>query len=73
MAARIIWSLDAADDLSQIVEHIGRDSPRYGRQVAIDVMDAIDRAAAHPGSGRQLHERDDPTLRETRAYNYRII
>ncbi len=73
MASRIVWSPQAADDLEQIVEFIARDSPRYARQVATDVLTAVDQAAVFPGAGRAVPELDDSAIRETRVYNYRVI
>ena len=43
MGARIIWSPEAADDLEQIADFIGRDSPRYARQVATEFYDCASR------------------------------
>jgi len=73
MAARIIWSPEAADDLEHIADFIARDSPRYARQVATDVLEAVERAAIFPGAGRVVPELDDPAVREVLVYSYRIL
>ena len=73
MGAKIIWSPEVADDLEQIADFIGRDSPRYARQVATEVLEAIERAAMFPNSGRVVPELDDPVIREVFVYSYRII
>lgn len=73
MAARVIWSPEAADDLDQIVQFIARDSPRYGRQVAADILEAVERIAHFPRSGRVIPEFDNPDLRDVTVYSYRVI
>jgi toxin ParE1/3/4 len=73
MAARIIWSPEAADDLEQIVEYIARGSARYGAQVASDVLEAIERIAQFPRSGPSVPELDDPDVRQVLVYSYRVI
>lgn len=73
MAARIVWSPEAADDLEQIVDYIARGSPRYGGQVASDVFEALERVALFPGSGPMVQEFDDPDVRQVLVYSYRVI
>src|SRR4051812_2163093 len=73
MAARVIWSPEAADDLEQIADFVARASPRYARQVATDVIEAIERAAEMPGTGRIVPEFDDAAVREVFVYSYRVI
>jgi toxin ParE1/3/4 len=73
MGARVIWSPEAADDLEQIVQFIARDSPRYGRQVASEVLEAIEGVSRSPRSGPVVTEFNDPDIRQVRAYSYRVI
>lgn len=73
MDARIIWSPEAADDLELICKYIARDSPRYARQVAVDVLQTVERAAQFPRSGRTVPELNDPAVRELIVYSYRVI
>jgi plasmid stabilization system protein ParE len=69
MGAKIIWSPEAAEDLEQIADFIDRDSPRYARQVATEVLEAIERAAMFPNAGRVVPELDDPVIREVFVYS----
>ncbi len=54
--AQIRWTLQAADDLEAITEFIAVDSPHYAQLFAIDVLNAIDRLATLPRSGKTVPE-----------------
>lgn len=73
MAQRVIWSLEAADDLQAIVEYIERDSPRYAVAVAEKVTTLTRSLPEHPRMGRQVPELERDDIRERFVFNYRII
>ena len=72
-SAKLIWSPEAVDDLEQIVRYIERDSPEYASRVATAIVEAVERTATFPRIGREVPERNDPSLREVLAHRYRII
>jgi toxin ParE1/3/4 len=73
MARRVIWSLQAADDLQAIAECIERDSPHY----ASAVVDKITRVARslpeQPLMGRKVPELGRNDIRERFVFSYRVI
>lgn len=46
------WSLEAADDLEQIVRYIQRDNPEVARKVARIIVDAVGALSTFPERGR---------------------
>jgi plasmid stabilization system protein ParE len=71
--ARIGWTPQAVDDLESIAEFIAADSPHYARLFVIDVLEAVERLASFPRSGRIVPEAGDPFVRELILGNYRIV
>ena len=71
MAARLIWSTEALDDLDAIAEYIHRDS-RYHAQRVVDAALA-ESIAEQPQIGRIVPELDDPAIRERFLYSYRLL
>lgn len=69
----IIWSPQAIEDLRSIQLYIGRDSPRFAVLIARKLVDAVERLAAFPESGRVVPEVGDPGMREVLWRNYRIV
>ena len=69
----ITWSPQAIEDLRSIQRYIGRDSPRFAVLIARKLVDAVERLAAFPESGRVVPEIDDPGMREVVWRNYRIV
>jgi len=67
------WTSQAADDLEAIVEFISADSPHYARLLAMDILEAVERLADFPQSGRIVPEIRAPEIREILLGNYRII
>jgi toxin ParE1/3/4 len=70
---RIVWSLQAQEDLEAIRAYIGRDSIRYADSTIERIIASTDRLASFPRSGRQVPEfaRDD--LREVIVAPYRLV
>ena len=71
--AEISWTLQAADDLEAIAEFIAPDSPHYAQLFALDVLNAVDRLAVFPRSGRVVPEFGNSAIREIVLGNYRIV
>jgi len=51
MAANIIWSEQALDDIDAIAEYISRDSPFYAQRVAEEILDLATSIAEQPKIG----------------------
>jgi plasmid stabilization system protein ParE len=68
----IRWTEQAVADLTAITEFIAQDSHEYACLVASDILDAVDRIADFPKSGRVVPEVQDPAIREVILGNYRI-
>ena len=72
----IKWTIQAADDLESIVNFISSDSVHYAKLLASDIIEAIERLALFPESGRIVPEftiREIREIREILFGNYRII
>jgi plasmid stabilization system protein ParE len=70
---KVIWSLQAAQDLDSIISFISRDSSEYARIFVIDLFEALDRIGSFPKSGRIVPDLSDPNVREAILGSYRII
>jgi plasmid stabilization system protein ParE len=73
MAARLIWSQEALDDVDAIAEYISRDSPRHAHKVAQELFALAEGVAEQPRLGRKVPELNDENLRERFLYSYRLI
>ncbi len=71
--AKIIWSLDALTDVSEIGLFIERDSPHYAEVIVNRLYSSVSRLVEFPLSGREVPELDDPLVREIVIHGYRII
>lgn len=69
----VIWSAQAVKDIDSIRGFIAQDSAAYAEFEARRIVAAVERLQAFPGSGRQVPERRDATLREVIAAPYRIV
>lgn len=70
---RIVWSLQAQEDLEAIRTYIGRDSIRYADSTIERIIASTDRLAAFPRSGRQVPEFAREELREVIVPPYRVV
>ena len=73
MAAGVIWSQEALDDIQAIAAFIGRDSPFHAQRVVEEILAIGDSIPEQPKLGRMVPELQDPNLRERFIYSYRII
>ncbi|MBS7458584.1 type II toxin-antitoxin system RelE/ParE family toxin [Coralloluteibacterium stylophorae] len=73
MAARVIWSGVALDDLDSIAEYIHRDSPHHAQRMVDAALALAGSIGEQPLSGRVVPELDDPAIRERFLYSYRLL
>ncbi len=71
--ARIIWSERAATDLEEIYDYILQDSAIYARYQTERILQAIERLAVFPESGRPLPEFPYVPHRDLLVGHYRVI
>ena len=67
------WAAEAARDLEEIHVYIARHSPRYAAIMVGRLVEAVDRVADFPESGRIVPELGDPTVREVIHGAYRVV
>ena len=73
MAYKIIWSLQARDDLREIVSFIAADNPAVAESFGLQLMTRTDSLANFPQLGRVVPEQSDENTREIILRLYRII
>jgi len=73
MAGKIIWSLQARDDLRDIVSYIAADNPSAAQSFGILLMSKMDVLTNFPKLGRVVPEEGDENIREIIVRPYRIV
>jgi len=73
MAAALIWSSEALDDIDAIAQFIGRDSLHHAQRVVEGLFELGDMALTQPMAGRTVPELGDAQVRERFLYSYRLI
>ncbi len=73
MAAAVVWSQEALDDLDAIAGYIGRDSPFHAQRVVEEFFELAESLMVSPEIGRLVPELKDPAVRECFLYSYRLI
>lgn len=73
MAHQIIWSLQARDDLRDILAFIAADNPTVAEEFGFRLMSKVDVLANFPQFGRAVPEENDENVREIVLRPYRII
>ena len=73
MAHKIIWSLQARDDLREIVTFIAADNPSVAESFGLRLMSKVDVLANFPQIGRVVPEENHENIREIILRPYRII
>ena len=71
--AEVIWSPEAIQDLEAISAFIARDSEYHAAMFVQRLIDATDRLARLPGSGRVIPEVGASRYREVIEGGYRIM
>ena len=62
--ARLIWTIQASEDLENIFSYISKDSIKYARIQIIRIRDRVNMIKKQPQSGRIVPEIGDENLRE---------
>lgn len=70
---RVIWTLQAVEDVEAIKAYVARDSERYAVLLAERLVAAIEHIGRFPLSGRIVPEVGDAALREVVYGNYRLV
>lgn len=73
MAFKIIWSVQARDDLRDIVTFIARDNPAVAESFGLRLMAKVDLLAEFPELGRVVPEAQNTNIREVILPPYRVI
>jgi plasmid stabilization system protein ParE len=73
MRSAILWSQRARLDLLTIGDFIARDKPQAAATLVGRILDAVERTALFPTSGRIVPEIDRTNIREIILENYRIV
>ena len=69
----VIWSKPAKRDLTNIHDHIASDSKFYATKVVRDIIERSEKLKDFPLLGRMVPEIEDPDIRETIVYSYRMV
>jgi plasmid stabilization system protein ParE len=73
MKPRILWSERARRDLLEIGDFIAHDKPEAAASWTTKLLDAVERAALFPTSGRIVPEISRSDIREILLGSYRIV
>ncbi len=73
MRAKIYWTQRARRDLLEIGDFIARDKPEAAAAWVNWIVNAVERAAVFPSSGRVILESDRTDIREVILDHYRIV
>jgi len=70
---KILWSLQARDDLKNIYNYIKQDSVHYANNFRFRLLNRVEQLIKYPNSGRIVPEYNSERVRELIYGNYRII
>jgi toxin ParE1/3/4 len=73
MARKIIWSLEAANDVEAIFEYLLEASPSYAKRFVIKVKEAADSLQIFPERGRYVPEYTESKAREIFVDSFRLL
>ena len=73
MDYKLIWSLQAIEDIEAIAEYIARDSNTYAESTVERIFQAPERLVQFPKLGRVVPEKNDESIRELFVFQYRVI
>jgi plasmid stabilization system protein ParE len=71
--AQVIWAPTALSDAQSIAEYVARDSADQAALLVRRFIEAADRLAEFPQSGRIIPEVADPDCREVVVGSYRVM
>jgi toxin ParE1/3/4 len=69
----IIWTDNAIQDLNEIGEYIGNDSPKYAELTVSTLFNTPSILRDHPRAGKIVPEFGSQSIRELICGNYRIV
>ena len=70
---RVVWTLQAIEDVEAIGAYIARDSPHYAALMAERIVESVERLKEFPRSGRVVPEVGQEAYREVVIGTYRIV
>ncbi len=70
---RIVWTLQAIEDVEAIQSYVARDSPSYAALLAERIVESVERLKEFPRSGRVVPEVGKEPFREVIFGTYRIV
>jgi len=73
MARKIVWSLEAVDDLKLIADYIAKDSAFYATAFVQEIRDASRSLKEFSERGRIVPELSNTKIRELFIKEYRLI
>ena len=73
MACKIIWSLQARDDLREIVSFVAADNPAIAENFGYRLISKVELLANFPLLGRVVPEEADENIREIILRPYRYL
>ena len=69
----VIWTRQARDALDEAAAYVAQDSPKRAADHIERALDAAESLSSLSERGRVVPELDDPTVRETFVYKYRLL
>ena len=69
---RIVWTEPALKDMEGIRDYIALDSEFYANALMLDIVEAVERLARFPRTGRFVPELHDRRTREVTVGSYRV-
>ena len=70
---KIEWTRSALSDARNLRNYIAQDSEAYADRFVQRIIEAVEKAATFPLSGRRVPEADDDAIREILFRKYRIM
>jgi addiction module RelE/StbE family toxin len=73
VAAKLIWSEEALEDIESIATYIEKDSPVYAKSVVSKFFEKVELLPDFQKMGRIVPEINQENIRELFIYSYRLI
>ena len=73
MAYKIIWSLQALEDLRSVTEFIAANDTDAAERFGLSLLHRVENLAEHPMMGSVVPERKDKKIRQLLVGAYRIV
>ncbi|HXC53617.1 MAG TPA: type II toxin-antitoxin system RelE/ParE family toxin [Candidatus Limnocylindrales bacterium] len=69
----VVWSQSAQRELEEVLAHVAKDSPSGAQSIAHRTLEAAGSLSTLSERGRIVPEINDPLVRETFVYAYRLL